>query len=382
MADPALRVRFVETLDAVDAAAWDALRADANPFLSHAFLAGLERHGCIRADWGWQAQHALLYRDTALVAAAPLYRKENSRGEFVFDFAWARAWEAAGGQYYPKLLGAVPYSPVTGPRLLTGTGPDAAALKRPLVDAMVEATLAHGWSSAHVDFLPPDDHNAFDARWLPRFDWQFHWHNRGYRRFDDFLAALRHKKRKNIRHERQQAHAGLACTMQRGDTLNERDWQRVHALYCDTFARKGNLATLSLGFFQHLATSLGDGLQLALARQRGEIVAMALFLVGGACLYGRYWGSAIEQAGLHFELCYYQGIDYAIAHGLARFEPGAQGEHKLARGFLPCRTESRHYIVHAGFRTAVAAALRREQAALLDYRAELLAHSPYTDLPP
>lgn len=377
MDEGALHARVHEALDDIDADAWDVLAADANPFVSHAFLAGLERHGCIRPEWGWRPYHLLLYRGDRPVAAAPQYLKTNSRGEFVFDWSWAHAWEQAGGDYYPKLLNAVPYSPVAGPRLLAGHSADAPALRRRLAETIAEETVRLGLSSAHANFLAGADLPAFDAAWLPRFDWQFHWHNRGYRDFDDFLAALRHKKRKNIRRERAQAQAGAECSMQRGDSLRDEEWRAVHALYRHTFEEKGNFATLGLGFFRHLAHELGDGLQLALARRGERILAMALFLRGGDTLYGRYWGCAENLPALHFELCYYQGIDYAIGQRLARFEPGAQGEHKIARGFLPVRTHSRHYIPHAGFRAAVARALRHEATALEAYRTELLAHSPY-----
>ncbi|HET7359799.1 MAG TPA: GNAT family N-acetyltransferase [Rhodanobacteraceae bacterium] len=375
--------RFHDSLDAIDATAWGALVADGNPFVAHALLAGLERHGCIRAEWGWQPHHLGLYDGDRLVAAAPLYLKGNSHGEYVFDWGWADAWERAGGEYYPKLLCAVPYSPVPGPRLLAGDGAAAPALRQALAAAIGAETRRLGLSSAHADFLDADGAAAFDhdsaTPWLARFDWQFHWHNRDYRDFEDFLAALRHKKRKNIRHERAQvAAAGIACTMQRGDTLSAADWQAVHALYLHTFDSKGNHATLSAAFFAHLATTFGDGMQVALARRGdGEPLAMALFLRSDTTLYGRYWGARVEVPGLHFELCYYQGIAYAIAAGLARFEPGAQGRHKLARGFLPARTQSRHYLVHEGFRAAVAAALADEADTLASYRHELLTHSPY-----
>ena len=379
MDDSALQPRFLAAIDDIDAQAWDALAADANPFVRHAFLAGLERHGCIRPEWGWRAHHLALYHHDRLIAAAPLYLKTNSRGEFVFDWGWAHAWEEAGGRYYPKLLSAVPYSPVTGPRLLAGAGPNAAHLRKQLAAAIVGETQRIGLSSAHANFLADDEADAFSAEWLPRFDWQFHWHNRGYGDFDDFLAELRHKKRKNIRQERAQAQANVECSMQRGDSLNDDDWHTVHALYRHTFEEKGNFATLSLDFFRHLARELGDGLQLALARRKGDILAMALFLRGDNTLYGRYWGCAENLPALHFELCYYLGIEYAIDQRLACFEPGAQGEHKIARGFLPVRTHSRHFIAHAGFRAAVARALQHEAIALEAYRTDLLAHSPYAE---
>ncbi len=373
-------VRFHDSLDAIDAAAWNALLPDANPFVRHAFLAGLERQGCIRPEWGWQPHHLTLHEDGRLVAAAPLYLKGNSHGEYVFDWGWADAWERAGGDYYPKLLNAVPYSPVTGPRLLAGRGERSAERRRALATAMVEETRRLRLSSVHADFLVEAETEAFGESWLPRFDWQYHWHNRGYRNFDDFLNALRHKKRKNIRHERAEvAAAGIECHMQSGASLDEDEWRAVHALYRHTFDTKGNHATLSLDFFRHLACAPDIGVEVALARRgRDGIVAMALFLRGGDTLYGRYWGAREYIPSLHFELCYYQGIDFAIRHGLTRFEPGAQGQHKLARGFVPVRTHSRHHLVHDGFRRAVAAALAREAEALDAWHDELASHSPYS----
>ena len=378
-----MHAQFLDSINAIDAPAWDALVANANPFVAHAFLGGMEQNGCIRDHWGWHPHHLCLHDGKQLVAAAPLYLKGNSRGEFVFDWSWAHAWENAGGAYYPKLLCGVPYSPVPGPRLLVGEGADADELRKGLVQAMQEECMRLGLSSVHANFLMPRDDAAFEAPWLARFDWQFHWHNHDYDDFESFLAALNHKKRKNIRHERQQiAAAGLNCSMQRGDTLTVDEWQTVHSLYCSTFQDKGNLATLSLDFFNHLSVTLGDGIQVALARRDGVIIAMALFLHGGGVLYGRYWGAREHAASLHFELCYYQGIEFCIARQLTSFEPGAQGEHKLARGFLPVRTRSRHYLAHDGFRTAVATALAREAAALDAYHDDLMAHSPYARTSP
>ncbi|HET6631201.1 MAG TPA: GNAT family N-acetyltransferase [Rhodanobacteraceae bacterium] len=374
-----LAARFHDSIDAIDAAAWDALAGEGNPFVSHAFLGGLERCGCIRPEWGWQPHHLTLHRaDGSLAAAAPLYLKGNSHGEYVFDWNWAGAWERAGGAYYPKLLCAVPYSPVPGPRLLVGDAGDGVALRAALARAMRERAWSLGLSSVHANFLIEADLDGFDGEWLARFDWQYHWHNRDYGGFDDFLAALRHKKRKNIRQERATvAASGLDCTMQRADALDADELATVHALYLATFDEKGNHATLTLEFFRHLAAQFGEAMQLALARRAGQIVAMALFLRGGDTLYGRYWGSREQVPGLHFELCYYLGIDHAIARRLQRFEPGAQGRHKLARGFLPSRTRSRHAIAPPALRAAVAEALRHEAAALEHVGEELLAHSPY-----
>lgn len=373
-----LETRFHRHLDEIDPTAWNALRPDDNPFLAHAFLAGLERSGCIRPAWGWQAHHLGLYENGALRAAAPLYLKGNSHGEFVFDWGWADAWERAGGRYYPKLLAGVPYSPVPGPRLLAGRSPQAPALRRALAQAIRLETERLGLSSAHANFLDAAELAAFDGEWLERGDVQFHWANRGYADFGGFLAALNHKKRKNIRHERAQvARSGLHVEMRRGDRLDDEEWRRVHALYQSTFDEKGNHAALTESFFRHLGQTLGDRVQLALARDAGDIVAMALFLQGGDTLYGRYWGASVAVPGLHFELCYYRGIEHAIAHGLQRFEPGAQGEHKLARGFLPVRTHSRHYLSDARFRDAVRAALAQEAEAVDAYAADLDRHSPY-----
>ncbi|OOG64552.1 GNAT family N-acetyltransferase [Rhodanobacter sp. B04] len=372
-------IRFHAAIAELPAAEWDALRADANPFVSHAFLAALEQAGCVRPEWGWQAHHLGLYDDGRLLAAAPLYLKGNSHGEFVFDLSWASAWQRAGGEYYPKLLNAVPYSPVPGPRLLAGNDARTAFLQRTLVEAMRSEAARLGLSSVHANFLQEAELAAFGADWLARSDVQFHWHNRGYRHFPDFLAALNHKKRKNILRERSQVAASdLLIEWRSGDTLSHDEWRQVHALYEATFDAKGNHAALTAAFFRQLGT-LGQTAQLALARHDQSIVAMALFVQSEHVLYGRYWGASVDVPGLHFELCYYRGIEHAIAQQLIRFEPGAQGEHKLARGFLPVRTHSRHCLLNPGFRAAVATALAREAEAVDAYAAELQHHSPYAD---
>jgi uncharacterized protein len=372
-----LTARFHPAIAELPAAAWDALRGGANPFVSHAFLHTLERTGCIRPEWGWQAHHLGLYEGDRLVAAAPLYLKGNSHGEFVFDWSWAGAWEQAGGTYYPKLLNAVPYSPVPGPRLLAGRDARAPRLRQALVEAIRAETGRLGLSSAHANFLEDEELDAFDSHWLARSDVQFHWHNRGYRDFDDFLATLKAKKRKNIRQERAHVAAGgLAIRMRPGASLDAAEWGEVHALYTATFDAKGNHAALTGDFFRALGT-LGDTVQVATASGDGRILAMALFLQGGGTLYGRYWGASVEVPGLHFELCYYRGIEHAIARDLQRFEPGAQGEHKLARGFVPVRTHSRHYLAHPQFRQAVRDALVHEAHAIDAYVAELAGHAPY-----
>jgi predicted N-acyltransferase len=386
-ANDVIEARFHDRIRELPAAAWDALRGDDNPFISHAFLHALESTGCILPEYGWQGHHLGLYQRGQLLAAAPLYLKGNSHGEFVFDWSWASAWERAGGAYYPKLLNAVPFSPITGPRLLAGSGPEAALLRRALVEAIRAETERLGLSSAHANFLLPADAQAFDEDdseegWLRRSDVQFHWRNAGYQDFDGFLAALNHKKRKNIRHERKQvAASGLRIEMRSGDGLRLDDWRHVHALYAATFDAKGNHAALTAGFFSRLR-EFGSSVQVALARREQTIVAMALFLQSSTTLYGRYWGASEDVPGLHFELCYYRGIEHAIAHGLQCFEPGAQGEHKLARGFLPVRTQSRHFLLNDSFRRAVREALVHEAAAIDGYAEELAAHSPYAHAGP
>ncbi|MGH8183814.1 MAG: GNAT family N-acetyltransferase [Rhodanobacteraceae bacterium] len=376
-----LSLRTHESLDEIDAADWDALAADDNPFTSHAFLAGLERTGCIRTAFGWRAQHLTLHDGSALVGAVPLYVKANSHGEYVFDWAWADAWERAGGDYYPKFLCAVPYSPVTGPRLLAGDGPDAAARRATLAAALREVTDRTGLSSTHVDFLRAEDTGAFDDDWLPRSDWQFQWRNPGdWRDFQDYLDALTHKRRNSIRHERAQvAEAGLECEFRDGGSLDEGEWRTLHHLYTHTFDEKGNTPTLTLGFFRHLGAAFPGRAHVAFARRAGSIIAGALFLSSHDTLYGRYWGAFEPAPGLHFELCYYQGIAHCLRRGLERFEPGAQGLHKLARGFLPTRTYSRHYIADAGFRQLIRASLEREAALLEAHGRELCEHSPFAE---
>jgi predicted N-acyltransferase len=381
-----LVTRFHSRLDEIDARSWNALLSDDNPFLDHAFLSGLEQHGCLRPDHGWLPHHLGLYRNGALVAAAPLYAKTNSHGEYVFDWAWANAYARHGLDYYPKLLCAVPYSPVTGPRLLAGNGAEASALRRELVAAIRTETEQRGWSSAHLNFGVDTDCAAFvDSNWLPRFDWQFHWENTpgqigGWRDFCEFLESLTAKKRKNIRQERGRvAAAGVECDVVSGDKLGAADWSLMHGFYLSTFSEKGNYPALTEAFFRHLGRTLGERVLVVRALRAGRWIAAALLLRSRTTLYGRYWGSSETIPGLHFEVCYYQGIEYCLRHGLERFEPGAQGEHKLARGFLPTMTRSFHWLADVRFRAAVRDALSHEGAALHEYHAELMMHSPYAE---
>lgn len=373
-----MHFRLHERLDEVPATAWDALHDGANPFLAHAFLAGLERHGCLRPAWGWTPRHATLWRDGELVAAAPAYLKGNSHGEFVFDHAWAHAYARAGLEYFPKWLVAVPYTPVTGPRLLAREDADRTALAA----AMREQADADGLSSLHVNFHPAGEDAAFDAGWLAREDVQFHWHNRGWPDFEAFLADLQPKKRKNLRQERAKVErAGYRFRVVHGDEARESDLEAMYYFYCRTFADYGNHPALSLEFFRHLATAMPRQLVLVLAERAGEVVAGALCLRGHDTLFGRYWGASEPGPGLHFETCYHQGIDYCLREKLAVFEPGAQGVHKIARGFLPVVTRSHHHVADPRFADALARWCAEERRAVTAHREVLLGHHPYRELP-
>ncbi|MBS0576056.1 MAG: GNAT family N-acetyltransferase [Proteobacteria bacterium] len=368
-------LRTHASLDEIPAAKWNALHDGSDPFISHAFLAGLERHGCLRPDWGWAPLHATLWDGDDLIAAAPGYCKTNSHGEFVFDQGWALAMERAGRAYYPKWLFAIPYTPVTGPRWLARTHDHKARL----LDGIVALAARLRMVGIHANFLTDADCASIPESWLARSDVHFHWRNDvGWRRFDDHLAAMQSKKRKNIRHERQQvAAAGIGFRIVHGDEAGDDDIAAMHALYLRTFGDKGNSPALTLAFFHHLARTMPRNLVLILAMRAGTIVAGALLLRGGDTLHGRYWGSFQSIPGLHFETCYHQGIEYCLREGLRVFDPGAQGEHKLARGFLPVLTHSRHHLLEPGLDTAFARWCADERAASQRYRAALQAHSPY-----
>lgn len=372
-----MTVRLLSSLDEVTPAQWDALHDGRNPFVAHSFLAGLEAHGCLRDDWGWTPQHLTLWDGEALIAAAPGYLKTNSHGEFVFDHAWARAFAHYGRDYYPKWLCAVPYSPVTGPRLLAR---DADA-RRQLIDSIPRMASAIRASSAHVNFLDAGDDAAFDGvpGWLQRVDVQYHWHNdAGWHCFDDFLGAMDHKHRKNIRQERAKVvRNGATFRIVHGDEASEADLVAMHGFYLQTFAEYGNSPALTLAFLRHLARTMPRQLVLVLADHEGETIAGALCLRGGDTLYGRYWGAARTLPGLHFEACYYQGIDYCLREGLTRFEPGAQGEHKIDRGFLPAFVRSRHWIADPDFAVPLARWCEEEATAVRRYAAQLATHSPF-----
>lgn len=369
MVSPTIRIRLAPGVASLSPKDWDACAGTANPFLSHAFLSALERSGSATADSGWQSLPVVIEaEDGAIAAVAPLYVKSHSQGEYVFDHGWADAWERAGGRYYPKLLSAVPFTPVPGPRLLVRESQDPArddAMAAALVAAMEAVADDNGLSSAHVTFVEEAQLRAFtDAGWLVREGVQFHWHNRGYRGFDDFLADLASRKRKAIRKERAAAVEGLTIRHVTGNALSESDWDAFWTFYQDTGDRKWGRPYLTRAFFSMLGREMAERILLILAERDGRAIAGALNLIGADTLYGRYWGCVEDVPFLHFELCYYQAIEAAIARGLSRVEAGAQGEHKLARGYAPTPTWSAHYIPDPGFRRAVADFLDRERAAV------------------
>jgi predicted N-acyltransferase len=375
-----LSSRIVSDFSTISPEEWSSLDHADNPFLSHAFLAGLESSGSIGAHNGWQPHHLALYQDSELQAFAPSYAKTNSHGEFVFDWAWADAFHRHQLPYYPKLLTAVPYSPVTGPRLLTRRDhPDDAGLKRRLVRLAIDECERAGFSSWHCNFTSETDIGALqDPDLLDRSDWQFHWINQGYASFEEFLGRLQSRKRKNIRTERRKvAEAGIRFEWKSGLDIDDGDIGFIHSCYTSTFYAYGNHPVLNEAFFTSLAAGMGNRLLVSFAMIDNERVAMSLFLTGGGRLYGRYWGCVQDFPGLHFETAYYQGIEYCIQNGLTVFESGAQGEHKISRGFMPARTRSSHFVRNPAFREAISAFLSRETDWLDDYRDELLKHSPY-----
>ncbi len=375
---PALTLSLQSSIHEVGAVEWDNCAGGANPFVTHAFLACVEVSGSAGKRTGWLPRHAAL-RDEAgtLVAAAPMYAKSHSYGEYVFDHGWARAFEQAGGRYYPKLQVASPFSPVPGPRLLIN--PSAAVPKGVLAGALVQACNEMKLSSVHVTFCTQDDYAALgEARWLQRLGVQYHWDNNGYGSFDDFLAALNSRKRKSIRRERRDAQsAGLEFVALRGPEISAAQWAAFYRFYESTVDRKWGSAYLTPEFFPLLGEKLGDRVVLMLALHGGKPVAGALNLAGADTLYGRNWGALKEFPFLHFELCYYQALDFAIANGLNRVEAGAQGEHKIQRGYLPALTYSAHWIAHPGLRAAVADFLDQERPARLQEMAALAELSPF-----
>lgn len=372
-ADPIARV--LDGMRGIDARQWDACAGDANPFVGHTFLSILEESGSVGRGTGWQPLPLVIEGpDGDLVGAVPAYGKSHSQGEYVFDHGWAEAWQRSGGNYYPKIQVAVPFSPVPGPRLLMRS-PEVAPL---LLAGIASLVKSNGLSSAHATFVEEAQVPLFrEAGWLIRQDSQFHWTNSGYGSFEDFLSQLSSRRRKDIRKERERARQGLEIVHRTGAEISEAHWDAFWHFYQDTGARKWGQPYLTRAFFSMLGERMADKVLLMFAERRGIPIAGALNLVGSDALYGRYWGSTEDVPFLHFELCYYQAIEAAIERGLSRVEAGAQGAHKLARGYLPVPTWSAHYIPDAGFRRAVADFLRHETEAVEGDRSYLEGHAPF-----
>lgn len=353
---------------------WDDCAGQSNPFISYAFLSALEDSGAVGEGTGWYPRHiAVRGKGGEIEAVAPCYAKTHSYGEYVFDHAWANAYEQAGGRYYPKLQVAVPFSPVPGPRLLT-RGPSIASLAA-VLESAVEVSVC---SSVHVSFCTESEWEELgNAGWLQRLGLQFHWQNHNYTDFENFLAALSSRKRKAVRRERREAQAGLTFRTLSGAEITPAVWRRFYDFYLSTVERKWGGAYLTPEFFPLLGQRLGERLVLMLAERHGRPIAGALNLLGEGVLYGRNWGCVEDVPFLHFELCYYQAIEYAIARGLRRVEAGAQGEHKIQRGYLPQPTYSAHYIAHSGLREAVARFLDHERHSICQTMSALALEGPY-----
>ncbi len=370
--------RLLTRVSDIPAAEWNAL-ALGHPFLRHEFLAAMEDTGCASARTGWKPRHLALFDQGGLAALAPLYEKIHSWGEFVFDFSWARAAEQRGLAYYPKLVCAVPFTPASGPRLLCRADLPAAPLRAQLLRCIRERLEAEQLSSAHLLFMDEAARAASGQDgWLLRRDCHFQWHNRGYRDFDDFLAGFSAEKRKKARRERRRVlEQGIEFRTLHGHELTDAELERVHTFHALTFVRHGHTPYLNHAFFARAARALGTAFMVKLALHRAEPVAAAVFFRSDDTLYGRYWGAESDYHSLHFEACYYQGIDYCIEHGLRHFEPGTQGEHKLARGFEPALTWSAHWIADLPLRRAIGAYLSREADAIDAYAVEADAHAPF-----
>ncbi len=374
-----MHIEIVSSLDQVSPTQWNALVHDNNPFVRHEFLAALEHHGCVGEKFGWLPRHVLIYEGEALIGAMPLYEKYNSYGEFVFDHAWANAYKHHGLDYYPKLVAAIPYTPASGQRLLAQAGQEAEIYPALLATAQ---HLANELVASGVHYLFA---NADEQGWLEdqtdiatRHDCQFHWRNFDYKHFDDFLATLSSKKRKNIRQERRKVtDSGVQLRILDGHTASAEDWQRFAFFYTHTFESKWGMPTLNAGFFTEVAEKLPDQVVLVLADLDGQCIAGSLMYRSATRLFGRHWGCVEYVDHLHFEACYYQGIEYAIKHGLSVFEPGAQGEHKVPRGFIPTLTRSSHWLSSDMFRQPVLQHCAHEREGVAHYIESVREHMPY-----
>ena len=370
-----------DSIETLGSAEWNSLGAEAHPFMRHEFLAALEHAHCVGAGTGWQPHYLTLRDARGLAAAAPAYLKSHSYGEFVFDFAWAQAYERVGRRYYPKLTLAAPFTPATGPRLLVRADVGRAAASARLLEELERYAEEHDVSGVHALFLDEAARAACAARgWLLRRDCQFHWRNRGYATFDDYLGTFTAAKRKKARRERRRVlEAGVHFETRFGGELDEPLLDRIHALHRDTFLRHGHEPYLTRAFFSAIARALPESFMVKLAVKGRAVVAAAIFFWCDEALFGRYWGADADYHSLHFEACYHQGIEFCIERRIARFEPGTQGEHKVSRGFEPVITWSAHYIRDAQFRAAIAEYLTREAAAVEAYAQEVQGHVPFRD---
>lgn len=384
MTRPKLTARLAGPASAIGAAAWNACanpdgRDDPYPFSRYEFFAAVEESGSATAKTGWQPCHLVAEADGRVAGVMPLYVKSHSQGEYVFDQGWAEAFERAGGEYYPKLQASVPFTPVTGPRLLVAAQADRETVQTLLLLAGASAVDQLKASSLHITFLTEEEWRLAGAQgFLQRTDQQFHWENRGYASFDDFLGALSSSKRKNLRKERAAVHGeGVTFDWLTGGDLTEAVWDQFFAFYMDTGSRKWGRPYLTRDFFSRIGESMDEQVLLVMAKLGGRPIAGALNLFGDGVLYGRNWGATVHLPFLHFETCYYQAIDFAIARGLRKVEAGAQGAHKLLRGYLPVPTYSAHFIAHAGLRRAVSDYLKRERQAVAEHIEELAEMAPF-----
>ncbi len=376
----AMQCRWLSSIDEIAASDWDALHNGHNPFLQHVFLAALEHNGCVGGDTGWLPNHLVLFHNEQLLGAMPGYIKLHSHGEFVFDWSWAEASERAGWHYYPKLVSAIPYTPVTGPRFLLSAQADPERSIDLMVGECLRLTQHQSMSSVHWLF-PDSQQNALmrHGELAERWDCQFHWHNHDYDDFEGYLAHLTSKRRKQIRKERREAAtAPVEIILRHGDELSEAQIKGYHELYCSTYDRKWGFPALTLGFFQELAARMPQQLILILAHRNGRYIAGAHLLRGTNTLYGRNWGCTEHHRSLHFEMCYYQGINYCINQGLAVFEAGAQGEHKIFRGFRPVKVRSRHWIREPALRRAIIEYLGHERKDIDNYIEQISGHEPFS----
>ncbi len=375
-----MNITIVGTIKEIGADEWNMLAGEKNPFLRYEFLSALETHHCVGERYGWIPQHITLRDDNQqLIGAVPLYLKDNSYGEFVFDWSWADAYHRSGLEYYPKLVVAMPYTPATGPRLLIAKDRDYKNIASTLIEASIQHAKNLNVSSLHWLFTNEQDTQQLaEHGFMQRLGCQFHWTNQNYESFEQYLQTLTRGKRKNINRERRHVKdASVQLEILDGHEANEKHWHTFHRYYDSTFMKLGGYATLSAEFFQEVAATMPDSIVLVMAKHDNQYLAAALSFRGTDTLYGRHWGCEKEINSLHFEACYYQGIEYCIKHGLQRFEPGAQGEHKIARGFLPTATYSCHWIADPIFQNAIAEFLQRETRGMRQYIEELSQHSPF-----